>query len=218
MDGQRLCWGAWDWRHASWQGRYYPDDLPQDWRLAYYANDFACLGVPLDAWYPDAVAGAQVLREAAVAGFRCVVEAPPGLEAAGPAREALRALADGLGEHLAAVLVPVEHTHGPARRAALDWAGTLAPALAAAPVDGLPGVWRPEAPCEAVGAVLVARVPIAALPDLATVRGVVEQVLAAAGERPAVLLVEEAPAAAGQAPATERLRELGIIAQLLGVT
>ncbi len=27
------------WDHPAWQGSFYPDDLPADWRLTYYANE-----------------------------------------------------------------------------------------------------------------------------------------------------------------------------------
>ncbi|RDH83252.1 MAG: hypothetical protein DIZ78_14735 [endosymbiont of Escarpia spicata] len=33
------------WDHSAWQGGFYPDDLPEDWRLTYYANE-----VPMALW------------------------------------------------------------------------------------------------------------------------------------------------------------------------
>ncbi|PLY14828.1 MAG: hypothetical protein C0631_09960 [Sedimenticola sp.] len=42
--------GALGWDHAGWQGRYYPDDLPEEWRLSYYANDFAAVLLPWLFW------------------------------------------------------------------------------------------------------------------------------------------------------------------------
>ena len=33
--------GAVDWRVERWRSEYYPEDLPSDWQLAYYANDFS---------------------------------------------------------------------------------------------------------------------------------------------------------------------------------
>ena len=33
--------GARDWDHPDWQGTYFPEDLPADWRLSYYANEFS---------------------------------------------------------------------------------------------------------------------------------------------------------------------------------
>lgn len=37
------------WQGAEWDG-YYPDDLPADWRLDYYANEFFAVLVPHAAW------------------------------------------------------------------------------------------------------------------------------------------------------------------------
>lgn len=36
----RLLIGSLGWQHAGWQGNYYPEDLPADWRLGYYSNEF----------------------------------------------------------------------------------------------------------------------------------------------------------------------------------
>lgn len=226
LNAHRLWWGAWDWRHAGWHSRYYPDDLPEDWRLAYYANEFRCVGVPLNAWYEDPAGAAAALRDAAPPGFVFVVQAPPGLAQEGPAREAVRALAGRLDGYLGALLLPAAGEDPQALAAGLAWAGELAPALADGAAPGADEgaaqrVWRPAlggAPAPA-GPVVVARVPVAQLPDLPALRAVVEGVLAAAGERPALVLLEEDPAdqAEGAPAAPQRLRELGILAGLLGV-
>lgn len=38
------------WCHEGWRGGYYPDDLPEDWRLAYYGNEFHAVVVPAAYW------------------------------------------------------------------------------------------------------------------------------------------------------------------------
>jgi len=40
--------GCYGWNQAHWGGSYYPEDLPEDWRLSYYANDYGCVLVPAD--------------------------------------------------------------------------------------------------------------------------------------------------------------------------
>ncbi|MCB1902616.1 MAG: hypothetical protein KDI18_00590 [Gammaproteobacteria bacterium] len=45
-----LIVGARGWDHAGWHGIFYPDDLPVDWRLSYYANEFAGVLVPEAVW------------------------------------------------------------------------------------------------------------------------------------------------------------------------
>jgi hypothetical protein len=45
-----LVVGARGWEHAQWLETYYPDDLPADWRLDYYANEFGCVVLPAEVW------------------------------------------------------------------------------------------------------------------------------------------------------------------------
>jgi len=42
--------GAYGWQHKHWAGTYYPEDLPADWQLNYYSNDFRTVLVPVDYW------------------------------------------------------------------------------------------------------------------------------------------------------------------------
>lgn len=42
--------GTLGWERPDWLGGYYPQDLPPDWRLAYYANDCGCVFLPADTW------------------------------------------------------------------------------------------------------------------------------------------------------------------------
>ncbi len=45
-----LVVGSRGWEHAQWLESYYPDDLPEDWRLDYYANEFGCVVLPAETW------------------------------------------------------------------------------------------------------------------------------------------------------------------------
>jgi len=36
-----------------WDREYYPDDLPEDWRLGYYANEFPGVLIPAAVWADD---------------------------------------------------------------------------------------------------------------------------------------------------------------------
>jgi hypothetical protein len=47
-DGDR--YGARGWRHATWRHAYYPQDLPDEWQLAYYSNEFSVVLVPAADW------------------------------------------------------------------------------------------------------------------------------------------------------------------------
>jgi len=34
------------WDHPGWRENFYPDDMPTDWRLAYFANNFPAVLLP----------------------------------------------------------------------------------------------------------------------------------------------------------------------------
>ena len=38
------------WSYSSWHGTLYPDDLPEDWQLSYYSNEFSAVVVPASEW------------------------------------------------------------------------------------------------------------------------------------------------------------------------
>lgn len=46
--------GSWGWRHPEWEKDvFYPDDLPTDWQLSYYSNEFDAVVVPASYWSTD---------------------------------------------------------------------------------------------------------------------------------------------------------------------
>ena len=45
-----IALGAWDWRHAEWKGRFYIDDLPEEWHLTFYSNEFDAVGLYASGW------------------------------------------------------------------------------------------------------------------------------------------------------------------------
>jgi hypothetical protein len=47
------------WEYPGWTGKFYPDDLPVEWRLAYYANEFPGVLIPHQRWI---TAGSQTLE------------------------------------------------------------------------------------------------------------------------------------------------------------
>ena len=42
--------GARGWLHEHWAESFYPEDIPEDWRLGFYANEFNTLLVPWPQW------------------------------------------------------------------------------------------------------------------------------------------------------------------------
>ena len=93
-----LRFGCCGWDNPGWAASYFPDDLPPEWRLTYYANDAGCVLVPMSE-----VAGMAGSELAAMAidelheGFRFY------LDAIAPGPPCARAI-ESLGHRLAAVI------------------------------------------------------------------------------------------------------------------
>ena len=85
------------WDHAAWSGGFYPEDLPAEWRLTYYANEFPAVIVPATAWGEAPAEQARQWYADTPEGFGFLVEGTPpaGVETA-------------LAERLVATLGPGE--------------------------------------------------------------------------------------------------------------
>lgn len=42
--------GAVEWRHPAWLGRFYPQDLPEDWMLSFYNTQYLSVYLPHHVW------------------------------------------------------------------------------------------------------------------------------------------------------------------------
>ena len=42
--------GACGWVHSAWRGKFYPDELPEDWLLSYYNTQFQAAYLPEAVW------------------------------------------------------------------------------------------------------------------------------------------------------------------------
>lgn len=42
--------GAYGWQRGPWLGTFYPEDLPENWQLTYYSNEFNTVLVPASYW------------------------------------------------------------------------------------------------------------------------------------------------------------------------
>lgn len=71
----RLLVGANGWVHASWRDRFYPEDLPDDWQLTYYSNEFRVVLLPTHYW-DIAGEGPSQWLDACDGDFAFVVEVP----------------------------------------------------------------------------------------------------------------------------------------------
>lgn len=61
---QTINLGAYGWRHSHWSRSFYPEDLPvegdEDWRLAYYSNEFDSVLVPAAYWQGNCLQAGQI--------------------------------------------------------------------------------------------------------------------------------------------------------------
>lgn len=90
-----LVVGSVDWDHDAWAGSFYPHDLPREWRLGYYANEFSAVLVPGRRFATAEVGRVEGWREDVPSGFAFWVEVAPG--ALARVAPALRALGPCLG-------------------------------------------------------------------------------------------------------------------------
>ncbi len=68
--------GTRGWDHPAWAGAFYPENLPADWRLSFYANNLRGVLVPAETWEQGAAADVRAWAEDAFPEFRFVIELP----------------------------------------------------------------------------------------------------------------------------------------------
>lgn len=196
---EELPVGALGWEHPAWVGDFYPDDLPPEWRLTYYANEFPLLLLPGEAWR---TADRERLRgwcEDVSERFRFVLDVSGIGPDAGTTLGQLQACRCALGDRLAGA-VSWSRLSGQADAVLQGALGDACPLARAATLAGVtPDVRVAEA--AAWSGVLI---PEGAGHDLRWLRGVFESLaprfrgvappmLFFAGRPPPVRLMREAP-------------------------
>jgi len=75
---QDIKLGAYGWRHAHWSTTFYPEDLPveedDDWRLAYYSNEFNTVMVPWTYWQTEPLPDCEKWLDDVHDDFRFFIE------------------------------------------------------------------------------------------------------------------------------------------------
>jgi hypothetical protein len=71
--------GARGWDYPAWHGGFYPQELPDDWRLTYYNNLLPAVLVPGEAWSSAKRDTVRIWAEDSDPAFRFVVETPVAL-------------------------------------------------------------------------------------------------------------------------------------------
>ncbi|WP_324778959.1 DUF72 domain-containing protein [Thiobacillus sedimenti] len=78
--------GAVGWAHPEWRGRFYPEDLPDDWMLSYYNTQFQAVYLPAAVWQAASAATWARWLDDTLDGF-CFLLEPGGGEHAQPVSE-----------------------------------------------------------------------------------------------------------------------------------
>lgn len=99
----QIAVGAVGWDHPGWCDRFYPDDLPPEWRLTYYGNEFLQVLVPETLWLGQP-AGCVGWRDEVDGSFRFVFEISQAMADAEESLQSLEACAAALRSHLAGVV------------------------------------------------------------------------------------------------------------------
>ena len=73
----RCYLGAIGWDHAAWIGAFYPEDLPQEWRLSYYNTCFECVFLSYALWSETPLETLAAWREETLDHFCFLLESPP---------------------------------------------------------------------------------------------------------------------------------------------
>ncbi|HET19513.1 MAG TPA: DUF72 domain-containing protein, partial [Chromatiales bacterium] len=183
---------AWGWRHETWRGGFYPDDLPVEWQLTFYANEFDALGLDAATWLEPSMEELAGWVADTREGFRIYPELParpvPDLEAR------LNVLAPRLGATLAGPGAPPD---------SIERARRFAPVWAREAVEGLPRVGHDLADVLEPG-----RAPLAVLEpgrvDLRAARRAME----ALGPRGATFIMRDGAGALDSLHALRSLRDL----------
>ncbi len=102
-NSHKVLIGARGCLHPDWVGAFYPDDLPADWRLAYYANEFNLLVIE---WAQ--LENTLTLMEDVADEFRFVVELPVSVDEQHLSTYVARL--QQAGKHCAGVIVETEQS------------------------------------------------------------------------------------------------------------
>lgn len=53
VETHRVLMGACGWKHQAWLNDFYSEDLPEDWQLGFYSNEFPVVYMPTADWLND---------------------------------------------------------------------------------------------------------------------------------------------------------------------
>jgi len=69
--------GSAGWEHPQWEGGFYPDELPPEWRLTFYNTAFPCVYLAYEEWSGRDPQTLRAWVEDTLERFRFVLEPNP---------------------------------------------------------------------------------------------------------------------------------------------
>lgn len=91
--------------HPAWNALYYPGNCPEEWRLAYFMNDFRAVYLPCTAWFESDTRINEIANELDE-GFDLVVEWPPLVDVL--AIESVLSGLDPIRQNIACVVLDID--------------------------------------------------------------------------------------------------------------
>jgi len=189
------------WDHPGWDGVFYPDDLPPEWRLNYFANEFSGVLVPQAMWSGLDRQRMGAWRPEVNEGFRFYLELNQAVDIA--TRDQVAGCLEG---NFGGFLVGYQGSLPSAAPAESQNTGSNQDTLLlkGLTVHDMPRSWLNETRVACL-------LPMSELPDLAGQRRLLEQIADRVAPGSEVFLF-----LAGKPPALDKLRDLITLAQLLG--
>ncbi|WP_135606966.1 hypothetical protein [Solemya velesiana gill symbiont] len=96
--------GIRDWEHEGWVKAFYPDDMPGEWRLTYYANEFRAVLVPPERWVDAGDEEIEAWCNDVHEAFGFFLELPSSGQVGSDLEDHLQRLGSMMGDALAGVV------------------------------------------------------------------------------------------------------------------
>jgi len=100
---ENLQIGTCGWQYSSWEGKFYPEDMPKEWQLDYYANAFRVVLVPESLWMSWDEEALEECVDAVEGEFGFYLRAEDGLST--EKEQQVKRIQQGLGSLLKGVVV-----------------------------------------------------------------------------------------------------------------
>ena len=92
--------GARGWLFRQWSGKFYPEDLPEEWRFSYYSNEFRTVLVPAELFYQSTLQDIEGWIDCCDDEFRFYCECLPNTN-----WEQIKSKIACLGRHLSGIVI-----------------------------------------------------------------------------------------------------------------